>query len=145
MARSAPGPGGNLIPPFPRADGIPKPVEMTGGLGAKFLGLNKDRKLEVAGYLPDIAEALCAVRGWSRTGATYEGGVRHQLWRCCHGWIGIKRRFSAFLNLPAQVHDTKDPTVRIVVEDTIPKVDAHDRALLCCYRNCLSCTYTNMI
>jgi hypothetical protein len=32
-----------------------------------------------------------------------------------------------------------------VVEDTIPKVDAHDRALLCCYRNCLSCTYTNMI
>jgi hypothetical protein len=59
----------------------------------------------------------------------------------------IKGRFSAFLSLPAQVHDAKDPLiyVRTVVEETIPKVDAHDRALLCCFLNCLSCTYTNMV
>jgi hypothetical protein len=40
-----------------------KLIEMTGGLVAKLLGLNKDRKLEVAGYVCDIAEAFSAVRG----------------------------------------------------------------------------------
>ena len=40
-----------------------KLIEVTGGLVAKLPGLNKDRRLEVAGYLSDIAEASSAVRG----------------------------------------------------------------------------------
>jgi len=124
-----------------------KLIEMTGGLVAKFLGLNKDRKLEVAGYLSDIAEALSAVRGWKVGRCNIRRGSTPSTLALLPRMYWIKGRFSAFLSLPAQVHDAKDPLlyVRTVVEDTIPKVDPHDRALPCCFRNRLSCTYTNMI
>ena len=41
-----------------------KLIEMPGGLVAKLFGRKKDRKLEVAGYLSDIADALSQFAGW---------------------------------------------------------------------------------
>ena len=49
-----------------------KLIELTGGLLAKLLGLKKDRKIEVAGYLDNIADTLAKFPVRVRAGAPYE-------------------------------------------------------------------------
>src|SRR5258708_10853923 len=57
-----------------------KLIEITGGLVARLLGLNKDRKLEVAKYLTQIAETLSEFPVRVRAGAKFEelGGLSKQ-------------------------------------------------------------------
>lgn len=97
-----------------------KLIEMTGGFVAKLLGLKKDRKLEVAGLLSEIADTLSQFPPKVRAGATYEelAGLARQA-----GDYAMKFRDATkdvlnaqetlrFQELLTEVHDAKDALVQ---------------------------------
>ncbi len=97
-----------------------KLIELTGGFVAKLLGLKKDRKLEVAGFLSEIADTLSQFSSRIRAGASYEelAGLAQQAGDYAAKFSDATKdilnpqetaRFQALLS---QAHDAKDALVQ---------------------------------
>jgi hypothetical protein len=92
-----------------------KLIELTGRIVAKLLGLKKDRKLEVAGYLENIAETLAQFPSRVRAGAPYEelAGLSKQAadyavrFRDATGDVISSSDAESFVILLEQAHDAK--------------------------------------